>query len=43
VEVGVTALAKCERCWTHRPDVAAEGARIGLCAKCVGALEAAGR
>jgi isoleucyl-tRNA synthetase len=43
VEVGVTALAKCERCWTHRADVAADGPRAGLCGKCTGALESAGR
>lgn len=42
VEVRLTALAKCERCWMHRDDVAAEGARAGLCGRCVSALEAAG-
>jgi isoleucyl-tRNA synthetase len=43
VEVRATTLAKCERCWTFRADVAPEGARAGLCAKCVSALEATGR
>ena len=44
-DVGVmrTANRKCDRCWTHRPDVTAEGARAGLCARCVTALQAAGR
>jgi isoleucyl-tRNA synthetase len=43
VTVRQTALAKCERCWMHREDVASEGARAGLCARCVTALESAGR
>ncbi len=38
-----TAAARCERCWTHRRDVAAEGPRAGLCARCVAALDAAVR
>jgi isoleucyl-tRNA synthetase len=38
-----TSLRKCERCWTHRDDVAPEGARAGLCGRCVTALESAGR
>ena len=37
VEVGKTALAKCERCWTHRPDVAG-----GLCGRCLAALATRG-
>ena len=43
VIVTKTTLAKCERCWTHRDDVALEGARAGLCGRCVTALESAGR
>jgi isoleucyl-tRNA synthetase len=43
VAVRQTALAKCERCWTHREDVAVEGARTGLCGRCVTALESAGK
>ena len=38
-----TSLTRCERCWTHRADVATEGARAGLCGRCVGVLEASGR
>ncbi len=43
VTVQPTALVKCERCWMHRKDVVAEGARAGLCGRCVTALESAGR
>jgi isoleucyl-tRNA synthetase len=43
VAVSRTALARCERCWTHRPDVASEGAHAGLCGRCVAALSATGR
>jgi isoleucyl-tRNA synthetase len=43
VDVRVTGLPKCERCWTHRDDVAAGGVRAGVCAKCTGALEAIGK
>jgi isoleucyl-tRNA synthetase len=39
VEVTKTALVRCERCWTHRPDVGANG----LCQKCVAALAATGK
>jgi isoleucyl-tRNA synthetase len=38
-----TADRKCERCWTYRPDVAGDGERAGLCARCVAALTASGR
>jgi isoleucyl-tRNA synthetase len=34
-----TTLAKCERCWTYRRDVGADG----VCARCVAALAATGR
>ncbi len=43
VAVRTTALAKCERCWTHRDDVAADGARTGLCGRCVEVLERSGK
>jgi isoleucyl-tRNA synthetase len=43
VTVQPTTLVKCERCWMHREDVVAEGTRAGLCARCVTALESAGR
>ena len=43
VTVRPTALVRCERCWMHRDDVAAEGARAGLCARCAAALETTGR
>jgi isoleucyl-tRNA synthetase len=43
VQVSRTAFPRCERCWTHRPDVAADGASAGLCGRCVTALAAAGR
>ena len=42
VTVQPTARVKCERCWMHRDDVAPDGPRAGLCARCVGALAAAG-
>jgi isoleucyl-tRNA synthetase len=40
VEVAVrrTALARCDRCWTYRPDVTQ-----GLCSRCTSVLAAAGR
>jgi isoleucyl-tRNA synthetase len=41
VEVKRTSFAKCERCWTYRDDVASDGPRAGLCARCVAALDAA--
>jgi hypothetical protein len=43
VVVRKTAMARCDRCWTHRADVrpAADGAN--LCGRCVTALEAAAR
>ncbi|MBI3538746.1 MAG: isoleucine--tRNA ligase [Candidatus Eisenbacteria bacterium] len=41
VQVARTALARCERCWTHRADVAADGPRAGLCARCRAVLETA--
>ncbi len=43
VAVRQTGLAKCERCWMRRADVAAEGERAGLCGRCVAALEATGK
>jgi len=43
VTVCQTALAKCERCWMHREDVAPEGSSAGLCARCVTAMEAGGK
>ena len=43
VAVARTAYRRCERCWTHRPDVAGEGPHAGLCARCVAALAAADR
>ena len=43
VEVTRTALARCERCWTYRADVRAEGGAPGLCARCEAALAATGR
>jgi isoleucyl-tRNA synthetase len=43
VTVQPTTRMKCERCWMHREDVVAEGARAGLCGRCVTALEAAGK
>ena len=43
VVVRKTAMARCDRCWTHRVDVrpAADGAN--LCGRCVMGLEAAAR
>jgi isoleucyl-tRNA synthetase len=38
-----TSYNKCERCWTHRADVAVDGPRAGLCGKCVDALERTGK
>jgi isoleucyl-tRNA synthetase len=43
VAVARTAHRRCERCWTHRPDVAGEGPHAGLCGRCVAALAAADR
>jgi isoleucyl-tRNA synthetase len=43
VEVTRSVLPRCDRCWTHRPDVAADGPTAGLCDRCVAALAAAGR
>ncbi len=40
--VSRTAKPRCDRCWTYRPDVAAEGERKGLCGRCAGVLEASG-
>jgi isoleucyl-tRNA synthetase len=37
-----TALVRCDRCWTYRPDVATGGERKGLCGRCTGVLEASG-
>jgi isoleucyl-tRNA synthetase len=37
-----TSFARCDRCWTHRSDVAAAAPNAGLCGRCVAAL-AAGR
>jgi isoleucyl-tRNA synthetase len=38
-----TSFARCERCWTHRSDVAPSGANAGLCGRCLEALATAGR
>ncbi len=35
-----TSHPRCERCWTYRPDVAADGTHAGLCTRCVTALAA---
>ena len=35
-----TDLARCERCWTHRDDVALQAAGASLCARCVAVLQA---
>ncbi len=43
VSVARTSLTRCERCWTYRADVAADGARAGLCGRCAGVLSATGR
>ena len=37
VEVRKTSLPKCERCWTHRPDIS-----DGVCGRCTAALAARG-
>jgi isoleucyl-tRNA synthetase len=42
VEVARTALGKCDRCWTFRPDTAARG-DAQLCSRCGEALTAQGR
>ncbi|HTK30345.1 MAG TPA: isoleucine--tRNA ligase [Candidatus Saccharimonadaceae bacterium] len=42
VEVAKTTFPKCERCWMHRRDVAAEGPTAGLCGRCAGVLAARG-
>ena len=38
-----TSFARCERCWTHRSDVAASDPNAGLCGRCVEAMATAGR
>ncbi len=43
VAVVRSANRRCERCWTHRPDVAADGAHAGICGRCVAALAAVSR
>ncbi len=43
VAVTRTTAARCERCWTHRRDVAAEGPQAGLCGRCAAAIAVAGR
>ena len=40
VRVTKTGRAKCERCWTYRPDVAQGGPERGQCARCVAVLAA---
>jgi isoleucyl-tRNA synthetase len=42
IDVRRTSYSKCERCWTYREDVARDGARTGLCARCAAVLDAAG-
>jgi isoleucyl-tRNA synthetase len=43
VAVERTRFARCERCWTYRADVAADGVPPGLCGRCVGVMNTAGR
>jgi len=43
VVVARTPFARCERCWTYRADVAAEGPTAGLCRRCTGVLTTTGR
>ena len=43
VTVRPTALVKCERCWMHRDGRRPGGRAAGLCARCVTALESAGK
>jgi isoleucyl-tRNA synthetase len=43
VAVRRTEFRKCERCWTYRADVAADGPRPGLCSRCAAVLDATGR
>jgi len=43
VEVRRTAWGRCDRCWTHRPDVAEGGSQSGLCARCAAVLARTGR
>ena len=38
IEARRTDFLKCERCWTHRADVRAEGSEPRLCGRCVSAL-----
>ncbi len=38
VSVRRTAWLKCERCWTHRPEVRSDGTDPGLCGRCVAVL-----
>ncbi|MEK7329446.1 MAG: isoleucine--tRNA ligase [Candidatus Eisenbacteria bacterium] len=43
VAVKRTRFARCERCWTYRADVVADGVHAGRCGRCVGVLSATGR
>jgi isoleucyl-tRNA synthetase len=38
VAVSVSANAKCERCWHHRPDVGAHAEHADLCGRCISNL-----
>jgi len=40
VTVERTSYLKCERCWTHRADVATTGSFAGLCGRCAAVLAA---
>ena len=42
VVVTRTPHRRCDRCWTHRADVAGEGTHAGLCGRCIAVLAAAG-
>jgi isoleucyl-tRNA synthetase len=42
VEIRRTALPRCDRCWTHRPDVRPRDEGAMLCERCVAALAARG-
>jgi isoleucyl-tRNA synthetase len=43
VAVERTRFARCERCWTYRAQLAADGANAGLCGRCVGVMKTTGR
>ena len=43
VTVARTRWPRCERCWTHRSDVASGGEAEGLCGRCLAAIKASDR